>query len=255
MKVLLVLSLIGLVSCGPTPQQFNFESLKAIFKSIGDGWLSSYDEGLEKVKYKTINKTLDGDLAFEIRQYAEVKWVCTNMTYDMPEVEAEVKEETDNEEYGFLANLAEKFSGQSWKKRPSSVEFMRLFRYISGVNKERQEIEMTSPVLSKMSPNQDTNMMTNRMCFYLDSAARQNPPKPDEQGVYLLTSKPLTVAVYEFGGYAMQDTVWMKRAYEFKNKLGDRANSLDTTNFYTAGYDSPMKFLKRKNEVMFELKN
>ena len=36
--------------------------------------------------------------------------------------------------------------------------------------------------------------------------------------------------------------------------LGDRANSVVTDSFYTAGYDSPMKFWNRRNEVMFELK-
>jgi len=255
MKVLVLLSVLGLVSCGPAPQ-FDIESLKDIFKNIGGGGggYESEDDSLEKVPYKTLNKTIDGDLAFEVREYPAVEWVCTEKSYDMPEVEAKEDEETSDSQFGFLSNLAEKFSG-NWKKRPSSGMFMKLFRYISGVNKERQEIEMTSPVLSKMSPNQDTNMMTNRMCFYLDSAAQENPPTPDEEDVYLMTSDPLTVAVYEFGGYAMKDSVWLERAAEFKANLGDRANSLDTNNFYTAGYDSPMKIFNRKNEVMFELKN
>ena len=31
-------------------------------------------------------------------------------------------------------------------------------------------------------------------------------------------------------------------------------NSLETEYFYKAGYDSPMKFWDRRNEIMFELK-
>ena len=63
--------------------------------------------------------------------------------------------------------------------------------------------------------------MKNRMCFYLDSAAQANPPTPEEETVYLMTSEPLKVAVYEFGGYAMQDSVWMKRSAEFAAALGN----------------------------------
>ena len=62
--------------------------------------------------------------------------------------------------------------------------------------------------------------MTNRMCFYLDSAAQDSPPTPEEDTVEIEVNEPLTVAVYEFGGYAMKDSVWEKRAAEFKNKLG-----------------------------------
>ena len=40
-------------------------------------------------------------------------------------------------------------------KAPSSKMFMKLFRYIAGVNKESQEIEMTVPVWSKMVVNKE----------------------------------------------------------------------------------------------------
>lgn len=170
-------------------------------------------------------------------------------------MEASDDSEADNSESGIFQAMRRMMSGSSWKKRPSSKMFMRLFRYISGVNVERQEIEMTTPVLSKMTPNMEDNTMSNRMCFYLDSAAQDNPPTPEEETVEIDVNEPLTVAVYEFGGYAMKDSVWEKRAAEFKNKLGDRANSLITDSYFTAGYDSPMKFWNRKNEVMFQLKN
>jgi len=73
-----------------------------------------------------------------------------------------------------------------WKKRPSSGMFMKLFRYISGVNEERQEVEMTVPVLNKMTPMEDDQMNMD-MCFYLDSAAQDSPPTPEEDGVRIFT--------------------------------------------------------------------
>merc|ERR1719270_1578591 len=87
---------------------------------------------------------------------------------------------------------------KSWKERPQSKMFMRLFRYIAGVSKER------------------------------------------------------VVFVKQFGGYAMQDSVWMKEAEKFKEELSDRINEVDLSNFWTAGYDSPMKFWNRRNEVAFQ---
>ena len=47
----------------------------------------------------------------------------------------------------------EMMSKKNWKKKPSSEMFMRLFRYISGVNEQREKVEMTVPVLSEKTPN------------------------------------------------------------------------------------------------------
>jgi len=247
MKVFILLSVVALSSAAP-----QFEGVKNFFKQFSDSE-SDTEYVSEYVPYKTLNKTIDGDLAFEVREYAPLKWVCTDMTYDMDFAALEKAENDDESEFGILNNFRQAFSGG--KKKPSSVMFMRLFRYISGVNAQRQEIEMTSPVLSKMSPNKEAGEMKNRMCFYLDSAAQENTPAPEEDTVYLYTSEPLTVAVLEFGGYAMRDSVWMKKSAQFAEALGDRVNSVETDSFYTAGYDSPMKFWNRRNEVMFELKN
>ena len=35
--------------------------------------------------------------------------------------------------------------------------------------------------------------------------------------------------------------------------MSDRSNEVDFTYFWTAGYDSPMKFWNRRNEVAFEV--
>merc|ERR1712107_352426 len=92
-------------------------------------------------------------------------------------------------------------------------------------NVERQEIEMTTPVLSTLTPTED-GMMKNKMCFYLDSSAQDNPPTPETSDVFIERNKPLIVAVYEFGGYAMTDDVWEAEAAIFAQRLGDRVNSV-----------------------------
>ena len=49
------------------------------------------------------------------------------------------------------------------------------FRYISGVNKEQEEVEMTVPVLSRMKLLAD-GMVNKQMCFYLNKKHQANPP-------------------------------------------------------------------------------
>eukprot|EP00091_Calanus_sinicus_P021718 TRINITY_DN655_c0_g2_i3.p1 TRINITY_DN655_c0_g2~~TRINITY_DN655_c0_g2_i3.p1 ORF type:complete len:150 (-),score=53.24 TRINITY_DN655_c0_g2_i3:277-726(-) len=139
---------------------------------------------------------------------------------------------------------------KSWKTRPSSKMFMKLFRYISGVNEETEEIEMTVPVLTRMTLQED-NMINKQMCFYLNKKHQENPPTPVDKDVKIEQNEEMTVFVHTFGGYAMRDNVWIKEAQIFAEKLSQKADSIDFSKFYTAGYDSPMKFWNRRNEVMF----
>ena len=76
--------------------------------------------------------------------------------------------------------------------------YIFFFRYISGVNKERQEIGMTVPVLSKMTPMD--GKMNKQMCFYLTKEAQKNPPQPEDPAVKIEVSKEMVVFVKQFGG-------------------------------------------------------
>ena len=49
----------------------------------------------------------------------------------------------------------------------------------------------------------------------------------------------------------MQDRVWIKEAQVFAKTLMKNGGAIDFSDFYTASYDSPMKFWNRRNEVMF----
>merc|ERR1712158_181660 len=64
-------------------------------------------------------------------------------------------------------------------------------------------------------------------------------------------NKQFTVYVHTFGGYAMRDSVNLREARRFAEVLRDAGEEVDTALFYTAGYDSPMKFWNRRNEVMY----
>merc|ERR1712088_299462 len=93
--------------------------------------------------------------------------------------------------------------------------------------------------------------MMKQMCFYLTKEAQKNPPQPEDPDVKIDQNKEMVVFVKQFGGYAMKDSVWAKEALKFGEELQDRADEVDFSKYLTAGYDSPMKFWNRRNEVMF----
>merc|ERR1711990_294568 len=242
MRVVQAAAILVLVaSVSPAPQ---FGGLKSLVKSLtGDDKPGEVNGDYEQVPYTVLAK-FNG---YEERSYPSVNYACTEMTYDAPDDE-------DSEEWGLERAIKWMTNKKSWKDRPQSKMFMRLFRYIAGVNKDSQEIEMTVPVWSKMVVSQD-GKITKDMCFYITKEFQSNPPEPVDPEVKLVKSKERVVFVKQFGGYAMQDSVWMKEAEKFRAELSERSNEVDLSYFWTAGYDSPMKFWNRRNEVAFEKVN
>merc|ERR1712172_337882 len=192
---------------------FSFILASTAAKPQFEALKSVFGSGLEQAPYTTL-KEFDG---YEMRQYQSVNWVCTEATYKM-------------------------------EREPEM--FMKLFRYISGANKEQEEVEMTVPVLSRMNLLAD-RMVNKQMCFYLNQKHQANPPTPTDPAVKIEQNKEFTVYVHKFGGYAMSDSVNLREARRFAEVLRNAGEEVDADLFYTAGYDSPMKFWNRRNEVMF----
>jgi len=234
--------LLFLTTAYAAPQ---FEQFKDLLKGLtGDDEPGEVNGDYEQVPYTTIQKFDD----YEERVYPSVKWACTEMTYERNEEDSGKEEGGD--QWSIVKMMQQMMSQKSWKNRPSSKMFMKLFRYISGVNQQSEEIEMTVPVLTRMILMED-NMINKQMCFYLNKKHQANPPTPVDPDVKIEQNEEMTVFVHTFGGYAMSDQVNIDEAKIFADKLSSRADSIDFTKFYTAGYDSPMKFWNRRNEVMF----
>jgi len=234
--------LLFLTTAYAAPQ---FEQFKDLLKALtGDDEPGEVNGDYEQAPYTIIQKFDD----YEERVYPSVKWACTQMTYERNE-EDPVEKDGGNQ-WSIIKMMQEMMSQKSWKNRPSSKMFMKLFRYISGVNQQSEEIEMTVPVLTRMILMED-NMINKQMCFYLNKKHQANPPTPVDPDVKIEQNEEMTVFVHTFGGYAMSDQVNIDEAKIFADKLSSRADSIDFTKFYTAGYDSPMKFWNRRNEVMF----
>merc|ERR1711994_877970 len=108
----------------------------------------------EQVPYTTVRQ-FNG---YEERQYPGLKWVCTEGTYPIEK----------EDESGFLTKLYQMVSQKRRNKRRASSEmFRRLFQYISGVNQQREEIEMTVPVLSEKTPS-DVRQYFTISSLYID---------------------------------------------------------------------------------------
>jgi len=244
-------AIVTLLFAGSALAAPQLEGIKNFFSSLGSGD-ESYDDddsGTEKVPYTTLKK-FDG---YEMRQYPSVKWACTELTYEREEdlSEAEVDDVEEGEAAATLKALREwQSKKRDRKNKPQTKMFMKLFRYISGVNKEQQEVAMTAPVLTSMKMLEG-NKITKEMCFYIEKKHQANPPTPVDSDVKIETNKEFTVYVHTFGGYAMKDAVNIREARKFAKVLDKAGEEVDKSFFYTAGYDSPMKFWNRRNEIMY----
>merc|ERR1712012_47602 len=168
-------------------------AVKNLFSSLASGGGGQDEEsGSEKVPYTTL-KQFDG---YEMRLYPSVKWACTELTYEREEEETEVVNVEDDEAAATLKALQEYSSSKRDRKnKPQYKMFMKLFRYISGVNKEQEEVAMTAPVLTSLKLLAN-NQVTKEMCFYMEQKHQANPPTPvdpdvkiDQQGVHRLRAQ------------------------------------------------------------------
>ena len=182
---------------------------------------------LESVPYETTN--------YQKRLYPSAKYVCTTSTYE---------------------NL-EARGGKSTMVKEREKMFYKLFAYIEGRNNKNQEIEMTSPVITKLSVEDDIDHMghqvTKTMCFFIPKKLQGNPPAPNDQDVFILENPEMSVFVKTFMGYGsdVTDAVWIKEKESLMREMQDMGveNRVSNNHFYTATYDIGLS----KHEVMLEI--
>ena len=180
--------------------------------------------GIEKAKYKVIDK----EGKFEIRQYT-------------PQIVAETVVDSSFDE---AANIA----------------FSRLFKYISGNNRTKESIAMTSPVNQKESSekikmtapvNQQSYEGKYIVSFLMPSKyTMETLPEPLDANVKLRTTPAYKAAVIRYSGS------WGKKRYiEHRNLLKDfvkRKGLKIIGEDIFARYDPPFQlWFVRRNEVLF----
>ncbi|XP_072015636.1 heme-binding protein 2-like [Amphiura filiformis] len=125
--------------------------------------------------------------------------------------------------------------------------FNRLFNYISGDNEAGQKIDMTAPVLMKVTDNSD--MMT--VSFFIPFEHQDSPPAPSAENVFIKEVPEHEVYVRSFSGYADQDD-YSREAQALAASLQQASSSFEEGVYFTAGYDAPFKPVNRHNEVWYK---
>jgi len=199
------------------------------------------DDDTEEVPYKVIKDYGP----YEHREYPSANFAC---------VKAEV--DTDNDVLAGLedVNPLVLMSSKRYRKSPSSIMFMELFKYISGVNQENEEVKMTKPVSTLHSIKQKQfggEVELQEMCFYVPASHQNNPPKPLEKSPVYIKNRP-TMKVYarRFGGYILTADAWREERDLLEMLLIGKPHH--DREYYTNGYNSPFVMRNRRNEVWIQ---
>ena len=125
--------------------------------------------------------------------------------------------------------------------------FRKLFNYISGNNKENEEIKMTVPVTQEIK-NENMTMQ-----FYLPSKFnKNNAPKPINSEVKILTIEGGYYAVIEYSGRS-SDKNFLKNK-DILEKALKQDNLLVLSPPIRASYNSPFTLpILKRNEVMYRI--
>ena len=125
--------------------------------------------------------------------------------------------------------------------------FRKLFNYISGNNKDNEEIKMTVPVTQEIKNGNMT------MQFYLPSKFnKNNAPKPVNSEVKILTIEGGYYAVIEYSGRS-SDKNFLKNK-DILEKVLKQDNLLVLSPPIRASYNSPFTLpILKRNEVMYKV--
>lgn len=176
---------------------------------------------IECPSYDVVQK---GD-GYEIRRYNSSVWMSTSTVQDI----------------SFVAG--------------TNTGFMELFNYIQGKNDEKQEIEMTAPVLTQVTPSDGPFCKSSFVIsFYVPKVNQANPPAAKGLHVQRWTNK--YVAVRQFGGFITDSNVVEEAAALQTSLKGTRWSSIvqsinGTSVYNVAQYNSPFEFQGRVNEIWF----
>merc|ERR1712127_951283 len=179
-------------------------------------WPPAFCNKLDCPKYTVIEQNKD----YELREYEVSNWVSISQ------------------------------KDISWKQSQYSM-FMKLFKYISGENKDKKKITMTAPVIDRIIPGQGPACEDDFTMSFFVSPTEGAAPQPSDPTVSLTELTKQRVYVRAFGGYAMFSfDPWAAQAAKLAEAIGD-TSKYHSESYYTAGYDSPARIFNRHNEIWF----
>ncbi len=153
-------------------------------------------------------------------------------------------------------NVIDKFNNVEIRYYPSAAmikvsdeisrnnNFRKLFRYITGNNKDSEKIAMTTPVYMQ---NENRTMEFVLPKKYMSTEI----PVPNDDQVKAYISRPKYFAAIRYSGYSN-----VKKEIMHKDELLSvlKNNKINTVgNYYLLSYDAPTKFYNRRNEIIIEI--
>lgn len=157
---------------------------------------------------------------YEVRKYETSKWVGTTIT------------------------------SSDWHSS-TQVGFDRLFKYISGENQGNIKVPMAAPVATKIQPGVGPGGVSNyTILFFVPFEYQSDTPVPTNPQLAIVTLPPITAYVSSFGGFESNADL-EKYAERLSTDLQRDQAHFTTIPYFTAGYDSPYRFINRHNEVWF----
>ncbi|WVZ72768.1 hypothetical protein U9M48_021177 [Paspalum notatum var. saurae] len=173
-------------------------------------------------------EVVDSANGFEIRRYTDAVWVSTAPIEDISFVAA------------------------------TRTGFLQLFNYIQGKNAYNATIEMTAPVLTRVSPSDGPFCASSFAVSFYVPAANQADPPPAE-GLRVDRWPGAThAAVRRFGGFVADADVGQQAARLDASLKGTRwADAVSrgsgpgqaAASYIVAQYNSPFEFAGRVNEI------
>lgn len=186
---------------------------RSLILIVGVIWFS---EGCTRKEYECPDYTVISMHAdYEIRSYPQLTWVKTSQNSD------------------------------SFRMATFTL-FRRLYKYISRNNDKDMKINMTVPVRTVMLKNDSD--ITYEMSFLIPKSLADNPPIPKDSKVYIAKENATLYAVRSFSGYILKKSTWEKEAEALASSVA-KDLSVDTSNYYMVGYDSPFTLMNRLNEI------
>lgn len=129
-------------------------------------------------------------------------------------------------------------------KQSRNNNFGKLFRYISGNNKNDEKIAMTTPVY--MSDENKT------MEFVLPRRFLSGEiPAPNDNDVVAYVSEPKYYAAIKYSGYSNNKKEENHRQELVKTIQNSNLKIL--SEHFVLSYDAPTKFYNRRNEVLIQI--
>ena len=106
---------------------------------------------------------------------------------------------------------------------------------------------MTVPVSTYVTQTPEGEI-SKEMCFFIGAEHQKETPKPTNPEVYIKARPGMTILTRKIGGW-VKDRQWEEEAEEVKKMVQAKGIQIVEDGYYRNGYDAPMKFINRRNEV------